>query len=781
MIERERLKVSGVVQGVGFRPFVWRLAQRLNLSGEIRNGTHGVHIDIQGERRDLDAFGTALTTTLPPLARIAAVQRTSDTPDPLRRHFQIANSTDDAKGQSRIPADSTLCDACLDELFDEGGRRWRHPFICCTDCGPRFTLTHRTPYDRAHTSMAAFLPCARCAAEYGDPADRRFHSETIACPDCGPRLRFRYPGMGASHAELDGQPDVDPVALAWAAISRGEIVAVEGLGGFQLICDATNPAAVARLRQRKRRPTKPLALLVPNLASAAQWVDLADETHANLLALAARPIVVLPRLDGQTLTGVAPGLNRLGVMLPSTPVQYLLFHQALGQPGGTQWLGKAQPAILVATSANRSGEPLVADPGEAGDILAGIADAILDHDRRIAVRCDDSVVLAARSSPAVMLRRARGYVPEPVPLPADGPSVLALGAQKKCTVTLTAGRFADVSPYLGDLGNPNVCELLEETVERYLRRQHSVPDAVACDRQPDLYSTRVAERLALHWNVPLLRVQHHHAHVAAVLAENGHTGPALGLALDGFGWGDDGGAWGGELLLVENGHARRLGHLSPLPLPGADAAARAPWRMAAALLHTLEPGAHRPLPTIDATTASRLYRQIERGFNCPTTTSLGRWFDAIAGLAGICPAQQYEGEAAMKLEALSRPAPSYAQGWRIDGFDLDLLPLARRLVDVRDPAEIASNWHATLAAALGDWLCHAMRATGIRTIALAGGCCANPVLISGLRDVLRYVRCTLLQARSLPPGDEAISYGQAWAAIQQLQSPAVPALHNRSK
>jgi hydrogenase maturation protein HypF len=640
--------------------------------------------------------------------------------------------------------------------------------------------------------MAAFALCERCAAEYGDPADRRFNAETIACPACGPTLRFKR--LGASgHAQPDHGAAIDPVAQAWDAIARGEIVAVEGVGGFQLICDATNAEAVARLRARKRRPARPLALLVPNVASAARWVESVESvasaegakpgetSTAALLACAARPIVVLPRREGAILTGIAPGLNRLGVMLPSTPIQYLLFHQALGCPAGTSWLDEAQSVILVATSANVSGEPLLGDPDEAGEALTGIADAILDHDRAIVERCDDSVVLAAHPLlPAVVLRRARGLVPQPVPLPANhanGPRVLALGAQMKSTVTLTDGQRANVSPYLGSLQSLAVCELLEETVERHVRRLHATPDAIACDRQPDLYSTRLAERLAERWNVPLIRVQHHHAHIAAVLAEHGHTGPALGLALDGFGWGDDGTAWGGELLRIEGGRAERLGHLNALPLPGADAAARSPWRMAAALLHTLDPGARRAPPAIDAPTAARLYDQIERGFNCPSTTSLGRWFDAIAALAGICTEQSYEGEAAMKLEALARPVASQANGWRIDGMVLDLLPLARRLATLHDPVAIASHWHATLAAALADWLRHAMHATGVDTIALGGGCCANLVLMSGLREALRDVRCTVLQARALPPGDDALSYGEAWAAIEQLQSAAAPLPH----
>ncbi|SIT52195.1 Carbamoyltransferase hypF2 [Paraburkholderia piptadeniae] len=767
------------MRGVGFRPFVWRLARHFNPSGEVCNGTNGVQIDIQGKRRNLDAFRAALAEQPPPLARIDAVRRTAGTPSPGMSDFRIAESIEDATAQSCIPADSAPCDMCLDELFTEGGRRWRYPFICCTNCGPRYTLIHRTPYGRAHTSMTAFALCERCAAEYSDPTDRRFHAETMACTECGPTLRFRRLDARGYAAPHSGSP-MGPVAQAWATIARGEIVAVKGLGGFQLICDATNPAAVERLRERKRRPTKPLALLAPNVASAAQWVDLGDASNAELLASAARPIVVLRRRDGATLTGVAPGLNRLGLMLPSTPIQYLLFHQAQCQPPGTRWLGEAQPTILVATSANLSGEPLLSDPGDAGEALADIADAVPDHDREIVSHCDDSVVLAAHPLPAIMLRRARGYVPKPVPLPTDGPSVLALGAQMKSTVTLTGGRLAYVSPYLGDLRSLGVCELLEETVNRHVFRMHVAPAAIACDLQPDLYSTRLAETLADRWNVPLLRIQHHHAHVAAVLAENGHADPALGLALDGFGWGDDSNAWGGELLFVEGGRARRLGHLSPLPLPGADATARASWRMATALRHSLEPGTRRLPPAIDANTA-RLYQQIERGFNCPVTTSRGRWFDAIAGLAGICPTKRHESEAAMKLEALVRPADSHADSWRIDGLNLDLLPLARRLAALRDPVEMASRWHVTLATALADWLRHAMRATGIDTITVGGGCCANLALMSGLREALHDVRCTLLQACSLPPGYGALSYGQAWAAIQRLQSDTVLTPEDRPK
>ncbi|WP_322789053.1 carbamoyltransferase HypF [Paraburkholderia phymatum] len=767
VIERKRVEVSGIVQGVGFRSFVRRLARHFNLSVEVCKGTNGVPIDIRGEGRNLDAFRAALAEQPPLLAHIDAARRTAGTPSPAMRYFCIAESTEAVTSQSCIPAYSALRDMCIDELFTEGGRRWRHPFICCTDCGPRDALIHRTPYHRAHTSMTAFALCERCAAEYSDLADRRFHAETMACTECGPTLRFRPPSARGYAAPRSGSP-MDPVARAWATIARGEIVAVKRLDGFQLICHATNPAAVERLRERKRRPTKPLALLVPKVASAAQWVDLGDASNAKLLASAIRPIVVSRRL------------NRLGPMLPSTPIQYLLFHRAQGLPSGTRWLGEAQPTIRVPASANLSGEPLLSDSADVGEALADIANAVLDHDREIVSRCDDSVVLAAHPLPAITLRRACRSVPKPVPLPTDGPSVLALGAQMKSTVTLTGGRLADVLPYLGDLRSLGVCELLEETVKHHVFRMHVTPAAIACDLQPDLYSTRLAETLVDCWSVPLLGIQHHHAHVAAVLAENAHTGPALGLALDGFGWGDDGNAWGGELLRVESGgRAQRLGHLSRLPLPGADAADHASWRMAAALLHTLKPEARRLSPATDSPTTVRLYLQIERGFNCPTRTCLGRWFDAIAGLAGICPTLHHEGEAAMTLEALWCTATSRADGWHIDGPNLNLLPLARRLAALRDPVEIARSWHATLATALADWLRHAMCTTDIDTDRRPWW------LPRESRADVRLARCPAqralhaVRAHSLPPGDDALSYGQAWTAIQQLQSSTVLTLEDR--
>ena len=764
MIERRRLWISGCVQGVGFRPFVWRQATRLHLAGEVCNTEGGVLVDAQGEPGGLQALEAALQRDLPPLARIDGISASAAPPRPGWQGFRIADSRGDLDAggaTAAIPVDTAVCAACVQELFTPGNRRWRHPFISCTDCGPRFTLTLRAPYDRANTSMAAFAMCPDCAGEYGNPASRRFHAEPIACPHCGPRLQFEdWRGLDAA---------ADPIEAAWRAIAAGGIVAVQGLGGFHLMCDARQVATVERLRQRKHRPAKPFATLALNAASAARWVEL-DEANAQLLASAQRPIVLLPLREKRpdALAGIAPGLGQLGLMLPGTPIQYLLFHAALGQPPGQDWLGAAHDLLLVATSANRSGQPLVIDPAQARDELAGIADAMLWHDRAIAARCDDSVALPRHDGGLPLwLRRARGQIPLPLALPRSGPSVLALGGYLNNCFTVTQGGRAWVSQHIGDLASAAACRFLEETVQRWLDYWRIAPQAVVCDLQPDIYSSRLAARLARERGLPLLAVQHHHAHIAAVLAEHGHAEPALGLALDGFGLGDDGGAWGGELLRLEQGRAERLGHLTPLPLPGGDAAARAPWRMALALLHPL--GEQNRLPAgADAETAARVRLQIARGLNCPQTTSLGRWFDAVAGLAGICPQQSYEGEAAMKLEALARPVAVDEPLWRVDErLCLDLLPLAARLAGERDAAAIASLWHAALARALAGWIVQAMEATGLRTVALAGGCCANQRLMRGLADALAGTPCRLLQARQLPPGDGGLSLGQAWAALQQ--------------
>ena len=542
---RVRVRVRGQVQGVGFRPHVFTLARRFGLTGWVLNDADGVLLEAQGS--GTGEFLSALSAGAPPLARIDAVETEYKASVPDESGFEIRHSRTGGAVATGIGPDAAVCPACLVELFDPADRRYRYAFLNCTHCGPRYTITRRLPYDRRQTSMAGFPLCPACAAEYGDPMDRRFHAQPTACPDCGPRL---------SH----------PPEEILAELSAGRIVAIKGLGGFHLAVNAAAGDAVERLRQVKQRNGKPFALMVANAESAARFVHL-DAGERELLESAARPIVLLRcRDDAPPLApAIAPDLAWLGVMLPYTPLHTLLFHEAAGRPAGTGWLDEAQELTLVMTSANPGGEPLAIGNAEAHRRLAGIADAVVDHDRDIVIRADDSVVRVLAGAPA-FLRRGRGFVPLPVRLPRAVPPVLAVGGHLKSTVCVTRGNEAFLSQHIGDLDNAATVDFLEETVGHLLHVLGVEPVAVAHDLHPDFHSTRFAERLGL----PAVPVQHHHAHVAAVLAEHGVEGPALGLALDGFGLGSDGGSWGGEMLLVDRVSAERVGHLAALAQPGGD-------------------------------------------------------------------------------------------------------------------------------------------------------------------------------------------------------------------
>ncbi|MBP2301022.1 carbamoyltransferase HypF [Azospirillum picis] len=736
---RLRIRVRGRVQGVGFRPHVHGLARRLGLTGWVLNDPQGVLIEVQGIATT--AFLAALTGEAPPLARIDAVEPEAVDADPAEVGFAIRHSEATGAVATGIGPDATVCPACLAELFDPADRRYRYAFLNCTHCGPRYTITRRLPYDRPQTAMAGFPLCPDCRAEYEDPADRRFHAQPVACPACGPRL---------SH----------PPEIILAALRGGLIVAIKGLGGFHLACDATRADAVERLRRVKQRNGKPFALMVANTPSAERHVRI-DEDERALLEGVARPIVLLRRRpDGPALApDIAPGLAWLGVMLPYTPLHYLLFHEAAGRPDATGWLGVPQELTLVMTSANPGGEPLAIGNAEARQRLAGIADLIVDHDRDIVVRADDSVVRKLGGAPA-FLRRGRGHVPEPIRLARPVPPILAVGGHLKATICVTRGDEAFLSQHLGDLDNASTLGFLEETVEHLLHVLGVAPAAVAHDLHPDFHSTRFAERTGL----PAVPVQHHHAHVAAVMAEHRVDGPALGLALDGFGLGEGGGSWGGEMLLVEGALAERLGHLAPLAQPGGDVAARQPWRMAAAALvrmgraEEIVPrfGGHGP--------AEGVRRMIERGINAPLTSSCGRWFDAACGLLGIRSLAGFEGEAPMALESLVRRPQVAAGAWRIDGTQLDLTPLLERLLSARDASEGAELFHGTLAAALLDWTLPQLRARGLRRVVLSGGCMMNAVLAETLAAGFQDAGIDALLPRLAPANDGGLSLGQAWAA-----------------
>jgi len=759
----ECIRVTGVVQGVGFRPFVWRLANELGVSGWVRNDAAGVEIHAEGEPDQLAALRCRLSLEAPRLARVDAVVAAPAARQRLRG-FVIAESQTGGINATAIGHDTAPCAECLVEMFDPAGRRWRHAFITCTHCGPRYTLTRSLPYDRASTSLAKFPLCPDCAREYGDPADRRFHAETLCCPACGPQLAL----LDMAGKAMPGEPLAECLRL----IRSGAIVAIKGLGGFNLVCDARNPAAVAELRQRKYREEKPFALLLANVASAQIFAEV-DAAESVLLESAERPIVLLNKKPGvdAMLPGVAPGLACLGVMLPVTPIQWLLFHAATGCSVGTSWLQAEQALALVSTSANPGDEPLVIGNAEALERLAGIADAVLLHDRDILVRCDDSVLATAPSGMA-FVRRARGYTPRAIRLPAAGPSVLALGAGLKNTVCVTRGNEAFVSQHVGDLESAASRIFLEETVTHLLNILEVEPALVAHDLHPDFHSTRFAEEFSSQRGLPLLAVQHHHAHIAALLAEHGIAEPVLGLALDGVGLGSDGGIWGGELLQVNGADSQRLGHLLPLALPGGDRAARGPWRMAASALQMLNRGDEITRRFSTQPGAAAIAEMLAKGVRTPSTSSLGRYFDAAAGLLKVSSVASFEGQAAMLLEGLAikhgtvAPLPG---GWRLNDGMLDLRPLLAAMADCDDAAYGASLFHATLVAALADWVDVTGQARGIRTLACGGGCFLNRILCDGLAAALAPKDFRLLLARQLPPNDGGISLGQAWVALQTLR------------
>ena len=739
--ERLRIRVRGRVQGVGFRPFVYGFARARGLAGWVRNDADGVLVEIEGP--GCGRFVGELQARAPRLARIEAIEAAA-LPPTGSIGFKILDSAQGPAAGTMIGPDVAVCNACLEELFDPADRRYRYPFLNCTQCGPRYTITRALPYDRPATSMAGFLMCEDCGREYGDPADRRFHAQPVACPACGPQLSM-------------------PVAEITRRLLDGEIVALKGLGGYHLACDARNGAAVERLRARKQRDAKPFAVMVRGLAVAGRCGRI-DENAADLLTSPERPIVLVPKRAGAGLaTGIAPDLATIGLMLPPTPLHYLLFHEAAGRPRGTGWLEDPAPSpAFVMTSANPGGEPLVIDDGEAEERLGGIADVIVSHDRPILVRADDGVVQAGRGGP-MLVRRSRGHVPTPIRLPRAFPPVLALGGHLKATVCVTRGNQAFLSQHIGDLDSARTRRFLEETVAHLLGILEVEPEIVAHDLHPDFFTTRLAET----WPCRRIAVQHHHAHIAAVLAEHGHTGPALGLALDGLGHGPDGTVWGGELLALEGAGYQRLGHLRQLPQPGGDLATREPWRMAAAALHAL--GRNDEIETRFPDRGRAVAALLDSDWDGARTSSLGRWFDAVAGLSGVMPVAGYEGHAAMALEARVREPRVLADGWSISGDGvLDLLPCLNRIADL--PAtEGADLWHGTLAAALADWTDWAVHATGLRTVALGGGCLLNQVLRERLVEDLRARDLDVLLPQAAPPNDGGLSLGQAWIAALSME------------
>lgn len=753
--QRRRIRVTGTVQGVGFRPFVYRTATELELVGHVANDSAGVIIEAEGAPARLDELCRRLVADAPPLAHVTSVQPTVITPNGAETGFVIVESTDTGSPDVPVSVDVAPCEDCLAELTDPTDRRYRYPFINCTNCGPRYTITRRIPYDRPQTTMASFEMCERCRAEYHDPADRRFHAQPNACPDCGPQLTLTAPD-GRRLAARD-----EALVATVRRLRAGDVVAVKGVGGFHLAVDARDPAAVGKLRRRKHRDDKPFALLVADLEAARRLVEL-DAAAERELASLWRPIVLAPRrADAPVAEQVAPSLPELGVMLPPSPLHHLLVHD-MGRP-------------LVLTSGNLSDEPIAHTDADAFERLGRLVDAVLTHDRGIHIRCDDSVIRAGVTRRPQMVRRSRGYAPRPLPLPTPARRrVLAVGAELKNTVAVTRGDEVVVSHHIGDLEHYATYTSFLQAVEHLTHLYGVAPEVVAHDLHPEYLSTKFAEDL----DVEHAPVQHHHAHIASCLAEHGRSEPVIGLAFDGLGYGTDGSLWGGEALVCDLDGFQRAGHLRAVPLPGGAAAITQPWRMA--VVWTELAAGREAAEELGARLDERwpAILSLARSEDTLATTSVGRLFDAVSALLGIRSAITYEGQAAIELEAAARTvAPDAGPALPVDvvedpdGVVLDPAPLvAAVLAAQRDgvpTAHIAAGFHAALADGACRLAVRVSERLGHRTVALSGGVFQNKRLSDLLAGRLQAAGFEVLTHRVVPANDGGIAIGQAAIAARE--------------
>ena len=784
------MRVEGTVQGVGFRPFVYSLASRLGLGGVVGNDVDGVFAEVEGPPGAVRKFLLALQSEAPPLARIERVS-TRQIPPNGSDSFTIAESEAGGPRRTLVSADSATCADCLAELADPADRRFGYPFINCTNCGPRFTIVRDVPYDRPLTTMAGFTMCAQCAAEYHDPADRRFHAQPTCCPACGPALWLAdaagapvaggtvVGGTVVGGTVVGGTVSGDPLGRAADLIRDGGVLALKGLGGWHLAVDASSQRAAAALRGRKHREDKPFAVMAPDLAAARLLCEL-DETEAGLLASWRRPIVLARRLPGAPVAdAVAPGNRQLGIMLPYTPLHHLLL-AAIGRP-------------MVLTSGNTSDEPIAYRDEDALARLGGIAEAFLGHDRPIHIRADDSVVRAVRGR-EMLLRRSRGYAPEPVAVRSAFPRpVLACGAELKSTFCLAKENHAFISQHIGDLENAETLRSFTEGIEHFRRLFDVEPQVVAHDLHPEYLSTKYALELEESGSaVDLVGVQHHHAHIASCLADNGEEGPVIGVAFDGTGFGTDGTLWGGEFLVADLAGFVRGGHLAPVPMPGGATAIRQPWRMAAAYLDAAGVDAAGARLAVAARNEQRwadVVTLARRGLHAPVTSSAGRLFDAAAALLGVRDAVNYEGQAAIELEQLAGPGAdgagtatgaggtgaggtgvgSYRAGieagepFRVRGADL-IAAIADDLGNGVAREVIAARFHDAVATLISDGCLLLRERHGLGTVALSGGVFQNLLLLHGATARLQSHGFRVLVHSRVPCNDGGISLGQAVVA-----------------
>jgi len=750
----KRIDINGIVQGVGFRPFVYQLARAHALTGQVANTASGVIIHVSGPPAAIDGFYQEIPRKAPPLAHITRIAIHAH-PDTAYADFSIVKSEAGNTRFTLISPDMSVCEDCLQELFDPNDRRYRYPFINCTNCGPRYTIIDDIPYDRPKTSMKHFPMCARCQAEYEDPENRRFHAQPNACPVCGPQVSLYDAGRRRINA-------ADPIADTAALLQKGKIVAVKGLGGFHLAVDAGNDAAVIRLRRRKQREAKPLAVMARDPAAVARFAHLAPETEA-LLCTRHRPIVLLPKRSTTLLSAaVAPANRYVGVMLPYTPLHYLLLAQDL--------------TALVMTSGNLSDEPIAVDNDDAFTRLKDVADFFLIHNRDIYLRTDDSVTAVVERQTR-FLRRSRGYVPAPVFLKDKTAPILACGAELKNTICLTRGEHAFLSQHIGDLENAATYDFFLHTIAHLRRILDVDPQCAAYDLHPDYLSTKYA----LSSGLEKIAVQHHHAHIVSCMAENRIEGPVLGLACDGTGYGTDGAVWGGEFMVAEAHRFDRVGHLAYVPMPGGAAAIREPWRMALSYLIDAfgEEGADLPLPflkRIDAQKRNTVIQMLHRRFNAPLTSSLGRLFDGVAAITGLRNIIAFEGQAAMELEmaAAEETRKTYEYQWR-DGppLQIETRPIIKGVV--RDVIEgvaadaVSATFHRTLAVMFGDVCKRLKRETGLARVVLSGGVFQNSRLLSQLLRELDAKEFAVYSHTIVPTNDGGIALGQAVAADAVLK------------
>jgi len=757
---RLQIDVSGIVQGVGFRPFVFRLAKNRRLTGTIRNTPAGVTIEVQGTSQAVDQFVACLPLEAPPLARITSIAAL-EVPTKDEAEFRIVSS-EAGEARTLISPDIATCSDCLHELFDPADRRYRYPFINCTNCGPRFTIVRDLPYDRARTSMAVFPMCARCGAEYGDPLNRRFHAQPNACPDCGPHVElWDRSGNNVS--------DGDPVGNAVEALRGGQVIAVKGLGGFHLAVDALNSAAVKMLRERKRRIEKPFAIMVPDVETSGRLCEVNDAAR-QVLESVQRPIVLLPRNRSCGVSDdVAPRNRDLGIFLPYTPLHYLLLEQ-----------GKF--TALVMTSGNLREEPIAIDNQEAVRRLRNLADFFLVHNRDILLRCDDSVV-RPRNKGIRHLRRSRGFVPVPVFLKDEQPPILAVGGELKNTVCLTKGKHAFLSQHIGDLENAESFKFFAEAIDHLRNILEIEPETVAYDLHPDYFSTKWALQQE---GVRLVGVQHHHAHIASCMAENHLEGQVIGIALDGTGYGSDGKIWGGEVLLAGYEGFERRAHLEYVPLPGGAAAIREPWRMAVSYLahHFGREFLEFPIPFVrqlDNLKTETLLRMMAQNLNSPLTSSCGRLFDAIAALIGIRQRVNYEAQAAIELE-MAMDASSGDRGYPLtitaqgDAWIIRTGSMFEALLDdLKKDASVATvsrRFHNGLIQVFAE-IAEGMRdRTGLNRVCLSGGTFNNAYLCDGLESRLSSSGFEVFTQNEVPAGDGGLSLGQAMIAAHRNKARA---------